>query len=178
MIFKNIFSLYLILAFQVAMAQKNKNIEVMVLDSFNPNSSLTVLELENDPLMLGKQIEDELMFSSSKLKIISPLAAKEVIKMETRTEIDLSNNTQVIVDEDVTLQVEPSTIVASLYALSFTYNWNRETGGLMRFSGEIVNMRDGTIVCKFRRNTGNIGFGMKSKKAVAEIVKQIISLSS
>ena len=71
--------LFAVLFSSTTYAQKSKKlkygIQVMVLDDFNPNSSITVFSSGKDPLGLRDLIEGELMFSSSQLKVISPASS-------------------------------------------------------------------------------------------------------
>ena len=159
-------------------AQKLKyGIEVIVLDNFNPNSSITVFYDGNDPIGLRDAIEGELMFSSSQLKVISPQLARQTVS--ATNDVDISENgSNANMNQKVEVETETVTTLASLYAFTFSYTYNPETYGLMGFNGQIVDLNDGAIVVKFRKPGGSIGFGKPKKKVVRTIIAEINRLSA
>jgi len=163
-----------------AYSQKSKKlkygIQVMVLDDFNPNSSITVFNSGNDPLRLRDLIEGELMFSSSQLKVISPQLARETVSATNDLNIS-ENGSETDIRQKVEVQTQSVTKLASVYALSFSYTYNTETRGLMSFNGQIVDLSDGAIVVKFRRPGGSLGYGKSKKKIVKIIIDEINRLT-
>jgi len=172
------------LAFQVTVhaqkKSKNGKIDVVVLDQFVPSSSITILA-DNDPLMIRSEIESELMFSEIKLKVISPTAAERTISADSKRSASINStggNLEVTSEQKVTVDTQPTISIPTVYALTFEYNYNPATGGLMNFAGEIIDLRDGTIVVKFRRQgSSSIGYGVSKKNIISELVKAIIELS-
>ena len=161
--------------------KKNKTaVDVIVLEDFKPNSSITVMGGDKDPLMLRDLIESELMFSGSSLKIISPTAARKTISASNNidVDVDLDKKVEGNINQQVEIQTEAVTTVASVYALTFRYTYNPNTGGLMNFTGQIINMRDGAVLVKFRRqNSSSFGLGVAKAKLVSAVVAEIIRLS-
>lgn len=173
--------LFAVLFSSTTYAQKSKKlkygIQVMVLDDFNPNSSITVFSSGKDPLGLRDLIEGELMFSSSQLKVISPQLARETVSATNDVNIS-ENGSKTDMNQKVEVQTKSVTKLASVYALSFSYTYNIETRGLMSFNGQIVDLSDGAILVKFRRPGGSIGYGKSKKKIVKIIIEEINRLSA
>jgi hypothetical protein len=173
--------LFAVLFSSTTYAQKSKKlkygIQVMVLDDFNPNSSITVFSSGKDPLGLRDLIEGELMFSSSQLKVISPQLARETVSATNDVNVS-ENGSDIDMNQKIEVQTKSVTQLASVYALSFSYTWNPETYGLMGFNGQIVDLADGAILVKFRKPGGSIGFGKGKKKVVAIIIEEINRLSA
>jgi len=173
--------LFAVLFSSTAYSQKSKKlkygIQVMVLDDFNPNSSITVFNSGKDPLGLRDLIEGELMFSSSQLKVISPQLARETVSATNDLNIS-ENGSKTDIKQKVEVQTKSVTKLASIYALSFSYTYNPETRGLMSFNGQIVDLSDGAILVKFRRPGGSIGYGKSKKKIVKIIIEEINRLTA
>ena len=160
---------------------KSGKIDVVVLDEFVPSSSITILA-DNDPLMIRSEIESELMFSEINLKVISPTAAERTISAESKSSASINStgqNLEVKSDQKVTVDTQESITLPTVYALTFEYSYNPATGGLMNFSGEIIDLRDGAIVVKFRRQgSAGFGYGVSKKNIISELVSAIIELSN
>lgn len=179
-----VLSILLNLIFQInAFSQKklkSGKIDVVVLDQFIPSSSITVLA-DNDPLMIRSEIEGEFMFSDIKLKVISPSVAQRTISAESNVSGQLSNSGNALegsINQKTTIDTQETITVPTVYALTFEYSYNPATGGLMNFSGEIVDLKNGEIVVKFRRQgSSSIGYGVSKKKVIADLVEAIKSLS-
>jgi hypothetical protein len=160
---------------------KSGKIDVVVLDEFVPSSSITIMA-DNDPLMIRSKIESELMFSEINLKVVSPTAAERTISAESKSTGSINSTgkgSEGRSDQKISVDTQETILLPTVYALTFEYNYNPATGGLMNFSGEIIDLRDGTIVVKFRRQgSSGFGYGVSKKNIISELISTIIELSN
>ena len=158
-------------------SQKKTNVDVIALDSFNNNSSLTIVSGKKDPLMIRDLIESEIMFSSLNFKILSSQMVKKSIELKNKTNINISEKngeTNGNLNQSIELDTEPSLKIKSFYALSFSYTYNPETAGLMQFYGQIINIETEEIIVKFKRSKGgSFGYGVSKKKVIASLIKNL-----
>ena len=173
---KILFVLFFTVIAQSIFAQK---VDIIVLDEFEPNSSLTIVSRGNDPLMIRDYIENEFMFSDIEMKIISPTLAQETIKLSNDINVDLDVNSKIggNINQTIEVQTKPTIKITTVYSLTFKYTYNAVTGGLKDFSGQIIDMKDGSIVVKFRREGKAFGYGTSKSKIIKKIVQNISKLS-
>ena len=115
------------------------------------------------------------------MKVISPSAAQRTISAESQSSGQLSNSGKALegtLNKKITIDTQETIRIPTVYALTFEYTYNPVTSGLMNFSGEIVDLMDGEIVVKFRRQgSSGVGYGVSKKNIIADLVKAINDLS-
>ena len=159
-------------------SQKKTNVDVIAIENFNDNSSITIISGGKDPLMIRDLIESEIMFSSLNFKVLSYNMVKKTIELKNNININLSEkngDTTGSINQSVELDTEGTLKVKSFYGLTFSYTYNPETAGLMQFYGQIVNIETEEVMVKFKRTKGgSFGYGVSKKKVIASLVKNLI----
>jgi hypothetical protein len=149
---KKMFFLVFILIGTASYGQTLKKLKVFCKDNFDPRASITVEELEQDPVLAVDALKNNLVING--FKVISERVAKEKFEIN-------NNGTKQGSSFNQDLSAGVTTYMKSVYVITLVYSARPDTGCggvvMSNLSGQIVDLaNDGEIVATFSFNQNGL----------------------
>lgn len=128
-----------------AQGQNYKKLNVFVTDFFDARASITVEDLNNDPLIATDALKNALVMNG--FKVISERVARDKTELSNKGQV-----TDTTFNQDIS--VGRTTYLNSVYVVTLNYQYRADTGCggsvMSNLSGQVVDLaNDGQIVATF-----------------------------